>query len=83
MIFTDSKSSSATYPIWTCTADCGTLSGVGIMVRALMIPFTAQASKVYSYRGIPRYDYDRDIRSPEPALRLSRIRSVGFISHYR
>ena len=33
MILTDSQSSSATYPIWTCTSDCGSLSsGVGLMV---------------------------------------------------
>ena len=29
----DSQSSSATYPVWTCTSDCGSLSGgVGFMV---------------------------------------------------
>ena len=33
MIFTDSQSSSATYPVWTCTSECGILSsGVGLMV---------------------------------------------------
>ena len=33
MILTDSQSSSAIYPIWTCTSDCGPLSsGVGLMV---------------------------------------------------
>lgn len=53
------------------------------MVRALMIPLLRKPLKVYSHQGIPRYHYDRDIRSPEPAIRLSRIRSVGFISHYR
>ena len=33
MILTDSQRSSATYPVWTCTSDCGSQpSGVGLMV---------------------------------------------------
>lgn len=60
MILTDLQSSSATYPVWTCTSNCGGLSsGVGLMV----IPATTTTG-TYEVQNPP---------SGYPALEISNL----------
>ena len=81
MIFTDSTSSYATYPIWTCTVDCGSpLSGVGLMVQTLKYNF-ATPVKAYISQVFPATSTTGayEVQNPPsgyPALEVSSLTVV-------